>query len=303
MIAVTLHGDELELLPFPEMVEASQWFAANDCPTLASLLWREGDDLSDEEELQTELQSAEPPLQTPARFVVDQLKSGPEAAGSVKVATSEGIVVAKFKPYHVPGGSSAGGQFAEGGGGGGGGLSPQIKYAVDAGEKMRGILGEYEIETRWGGEIVKTPSDHGSHGYYTGKIHLRPSTLRTIHGIQGMTADKWESLGKEERTDIANSVRTLTHEVLHGVGNSTAIYQRQWRLVENVLDAGADHFAPLLFRRMTGVTPSNFPGKRFPTGIPYRGRLIPVSREHIQGLLRRPAILWKSQLDTWWSEI
>ena len=115
MIAVTLHGDELELLPFPEMVEASQWFAANDCPTLASLLWREGDDLSDEEELQTELQSAEPPLQTPARFVVDQLKSGPGAAGSVKVATSEGIVVAKFNPYHDPGS----GEFASGGGGGG----------------------------------------------------------------------------------------------------------------------------------------------------------------------------------------
>ena len=33
----------------------------------------------------------------------------------VTVATSSGIVVAKFNPHHVPGGSSAGGQFAEGG--------------------------------------------------------------------------------------------------------------------------------------------------------------------------------------------
>jgi len=40
---------------------------------------------------------------------------GVGAATMTSVATSSGIVVAKFNPAHVPGGSPAGGQFAEGG--------------------------------------------------------------------------------------------------------------------------------------------------------------------------------------------
>jgi len=221
---------------------------------------------------------------------------------SALVVTTEGVVVAKFNPAHVPAGSSAGGQFAHSGEGGSRETHPRVTYAIGVGEKVRGILGEYEIETRWNGQIVETPSERGSHGYYTGTVHLSPSTLRTIQGVQGMTMDKWDSLGRDGQTVVANSVRTLTHEVLHGVGNSTAIYQQQRRLVENVLDVGTDHFAPLVFRVLTGLTPSNFPGKRFPTGIPYRGKLIQTGRERVLGLLRRPAVSWKSQLDTWWSE-
>lgn len=49
MVSVEIAGQLVELLPMREMTEAAQWLVANNCPELASALWREGEALSDKE--------------------------------------------------------------------------------------------------------------------------------------------------------------------------------------------------------------------------------------------------------------
>jgi len=70
VICVEVSGELVELLPFDAMVKASAWFAAHDRPTLASALWREGEDLGD---LSSELANIPDDAPAEVREVVTRL--------------------------------------------------------------------------------------------------------------------------------------------------------------------------------------------------------------------------------------
>ena len=126
---------------------------------------------------------------------VDDL-SKPEAAGSVKVATSEGIVVAKFNPYHVPGGSPAGGQFAEGGGGqAGGGLLHM--------QRGSGLGGKW------------TPDDLVRAGIQSTGLTLQNVKFRWSSKPEAYAVGRTITISRELQSDPRGLVRVVAHEAEH----------------------------------------------------------------------------------------
>jgi len=119
---------------------------------------------------------------------------------SALVVTTEGVVVAKFNPAHVPAGSSAGGQFAHGSAGGGiASLSvePKVSKWVETGVRDSinrfdpDLLGSQKVtvELHAGQGEVRT-STNGYEFHEGGHWDAAQSTVR-IFGCDKPTAAAW----------------------------------------------------------------------------------------------------------------
>jgi len=129
----------------------------------------------------SELISTLPPEKQPLRAIV---------------ATSEGIVVAKFNPYHVPGGSPAGGQFAEGGGGqAGGGLLHM--------QRGSGLGGKW------------TPDDLVRAGIQSTGLTLQNVKFRWSSKPEAYAVGRTITISRELQSDPRGLVRVVAHEAEH----------------------------------------------------------------------------------------
>lgn len=227
----------------------------------------------------------------------EPVRFGPGAAGSVKVATSEGIVVAKFNPHHDKGT----GQFASGG--------VAASSPIEAGERVRSVLEDNGLKTVWNGRIgiYGTTRINGEYNIATGQINLSTSRYKSLEQLNRIKSEKrWDQLSPRTQQKLLDTVRTLNHEMLHGVGGVTADFYRQnIELVEGVVSFGSGAFLHSTFHAITGFNLKS--PERETLGSWSAGwqknrsdwRVVRVTKTRVLDLLRSPSETWHSKLAGW----